>query len=141
MKIALSTYAGSFRLPNEVELWLLREREAYHLYNSIPVKESNFALQAVASLIEDDDVDHAGKYDGTWGYFNTTIIFLDGMRMYGLRPGVRTGRVLRDDEDLVAAIEKFDPDDLKVAEVEDEEFDIRTGRHGEYVVDAEKKNL
>jgi hypothetical protein len=133
MKLALSAYPGSFRLPNEAELWLLREREAYHLYTSIPLEESNFSLRAVSSLIEDENVDHSGKYDEDWGFFNSSIIGLGEMEIYALRPTVRSGEILRDDKDLLAAIEKFDPKDMKIVEVGQNDFKIETGRDGEYV--------
>jgi hypothetical protein len=42
MKVALSTYPGSFRIPKKARLWLLRSRRAFSIFNSVPIEESNF---------------------------------------------------------------------------------------------------
>lgn len=132
MKVVLSTYPGSFRLPNEVELWLLRDREAFHLYNSVKIEDSNFALRAVSRLIEEDN-EFSGKYDDTWGWYNSSIVHLDEMAFYGLRFSIKSGSKHRTDNDLIAAIEKFEPDDFQIASVDSENFKIETGINGEYI--------
>lgn len=133
----LSTYPGSFRLPNEVKYWLLNEQEAYYLFNAVPIEESNFALNVVEDSIFAEN-DFAGIYDEYWGHFNSSIVHLKDLDFWGIRFTIKSGSKLRDDENLVEAIKKFEPDDFKIVEVNTKNFKIKTGRNGEYLVDTNR---
>lgn len=138
MKVVLSDYAGSFRLPNEVKLWLLRERNAFHLFSSTKIKDSNFSLQAVKTVMGESN-NYSGRYDDTWGYFNSNIIKFDEVAFYGLLFEVKSGEEFRSDEDLVKAVKKMDPRDIKVVEASGN-FRIETGRDGEYLLKQQRRN-
>lgn len=137
--MVLSTYPGSFRLPNEVKLWLLREEEAIHLFQSMPVEDSNFAKSAVFDSIEDPEVSHSGVYDDTWAHFNSSIVHRKEEAFYGTGFAIET-KGGRTDESLVKAVEKFEPNDFRIVEADGEGFEVRNGRNGEYIVNQNQRN-
>jgi hypothetical protein len=133
-RVALSTYPGSFRLPRDVRLWLLREREAYHLFNFGRVDESNFALKQVEILIFDEDVAYAGTYDEEWGWFNDSIVYLEGDLLFcEVKFTLKSGEEHRTDSGLIEAIEKFGPEDFEIVEAP-ESFKVETRSDGEYLL-------
>jgi hypothetical protein len=130
MEVVLSTYPGSFRLPNKAKLSLLRERNAAHLFNSTPVKESNFAPNVVFGKIDETGADFASRYGDVWAHFNSNIVNLQDKCFYGLKFEVKSGSKHRADEDLVEVAR--DLEDFKIVEAT-VGFKIRRNRHGEYV--------
>ncbi len=136
MKVVLSTYPGSFRLPNTAKYWLLSDREALHLFGKSSIKDSNFALNVVQNKIE-AETGFAGKFDENWGYFNSNIVSLNNWHFYGLAFGIKSGAQCRSDKNIVKAVEKFDIDDLKIVDVKSDNFKIETARNGEFLVNTE----
>ena len=135
--VVLSTYPGSFRLPNNVRLWLLRDRGAHHLFNFGPVEESNFALCQVERFIFDEDVEYAGTYDDNWGWYNSSIVYLsEDLLFCGIKPSLKSGEKYRDDPDLVEAIRRFDPEDFAIIDAP-ENFKVETGRDGEFLLNRQ----
>jgi hypothetical protein len=137
MKIVLSTYPGSFRLPNEVKYWLLNEQEAHYLFNEVPIEESNFALNVVEDSIYAEN-DFAGTYDEDWGYFNSSIVQLKDLDFWGIRFAIKSGSKYRHDESLVGAIKKFEPSDFKIVEIDGDSYKVETGRNGEYLLNTRR---
>jgi len=137
MKVVLSTFPGSFRLPNNAKYWLLSEREALHLFGSSSIKESNFALNVVQDKIK-VGTDFAGRFDEKWGYFNSNIVSFDDWHFYGLAFGIKSGAQCRSDKNIVDAVEKFDIEDLKIVDVESDNFKIETARNGEFLINTER---
>jgi len=133
MKVALSTYPGSFRIPKKARLWLLRSRRAFSIFNSVPIEESNFVLSNVQSFIEDEDADFAGHYGEEWAYYNDSIVCKTDWTFWELKFVLKSGERYRGHLDLIKAIEKFQPDDIEIVET-DPDFDIKTNSEGEYIL-------
>lgn len=137
-KVVLSTYPGSFRLPRRVRLWLLRERGANRFFNFGPIEESNFVLHQVERLIFDEDVDYAGTYDDTWGWYNNSIVHLEDKLFCEIKFSVKSGEEYRDDPELVEAVRKFEPDNFAIVEAPSD-FKVETRSDGEYLLN--KKSI
>lgn len=132
-KVVVKTDHGGFRLPTEVEYWLLTEKKAYHLFGRNFIEEGNFAKSVVFDKINDDDVDFAGVYDENWGYFNSFLVHLKEERFYGLASRVRSGQN-RSDPDFLDAFREFDFDNYKIIEIEEEvNYKIEQTGKGEIV--------
>lgn len=138
-EVVLSSYPGSFRLTNEMKIWLLREREAFHLFSSLPIEESNFVKHQVLRLIHDEDKDFAGTYDGEWAFYNARIVNLKSPESFvGLEFDVKSGQSGRSDSELIEVVKKFDDEDLHMVEVEFDDLKIETGRNGEYILNQSR---
>jgi len=137
MKVVLSKYPGSFRLPNAAKYWLLSEREALHLFGSSSIKKSNFALNVIQDKVKEENK-FAGKFDEKWGYFNSNIVSLDDWHFYGLAFGIKSGAQCRSDKNIVDAVKRFNIDDLKIVDVESDNFKIETARNGEFLINTER---
>lgn len=133
-KVLLNKECGGFRLPLEIKFWLLKKREAFHLFGKEPLKSSSFCESVVLDKIKENDVDFAGKVSGEWGYFNWFVVNLKEKCFYGLRWNIKIG-LERSDSDLIDSIERFKPDGFKISQVEEhKKYKIEQTRNGEKII-------
>lgn len=139
-QIVINKDYGSFRLPLEIEFWLLREKEAYHLFSVKSLDSSSFAKSVVLNKISDTEVDFAGKVSERWGYFNWFVVDLHNECFCGLDSRIKIG-VERSAPLLLEAVKKFKPQDLEVVEIKEElDYRIEQTGDGEKIIERRKRS-